>query len=135
MTEPGESESSSDADTKIDTSELETAIGKAEMEEQKASEYTSDSVAKLREALEAARKALKGKSQDEVDAAAKALNEAIKALVPVSAESSTAENTPGTGDAAGTKWFALVMAIALIAAAGSAAAMEIAAKKRKKNNR
>ena len=123
-TEPGESESSSsDAEIKIDTAGLEKAIGRAEA--LKASDYTSESYAKMKAALEAAKKAMTAKTQKEVDAATKALNEAIEALV---------SSTPGTGDATGARWFVLVTVIALMAVIGSAAAMEIAARKRKKNN-
>ena len=81
------------------------------------------------------------KTQKEVDDAENALNDAIEDLVPVSAESSMesspeeSESTPSTGDATNFKWLAAVMVIALAAVAGAAVTMQIAGRKRRKNNR
>ncbi len=63
----------------LDKTELEKAIQDAEAV--KKDDYTEESVKALDEALAAAKKALdEAKTQDELDAAAKALNDAIKAL-------------------------------------------------------
>ena len=145
-TDPAETESSTEeteepdeSDAEVKTDKLEEAIGKAEM--LKAEDYTADSFAKVEEALDAARKAMDAKTQKEVDDAEKALNDAIEDLVPVSAESSMesspeeSESTPSTGDATNFKWLAAVMVIALAAVAGAAVTMQIAGRKRRKNNR
>ena len=73
-----------------DTTALEAAIAKAEA--LKAEEYTEDSFAAVTTALEAAKAALKG-TQDEINAAAAALEDAISKLVKVE-EPGTEE--PGT---------------------------------------
>ena len=145
-TDPAETESSTEeteepgeSDAEVKTDKLEQAIGKAEM--LKAEDYTAESFAKVEEALNAAWKAMDAKTQKEVDDAEKALNDAIEDLVPASAESSMesspqeSESTPGTGDATNFKWLAAVMVIALAAAAGAAITMQIAGRKRRKNNR
>ena len=73
-----------------DTTALEAAIAKAEA--LNAEEYTEDSFAAVTTALEAAKAALEG-TQDEINAAAAALEDAISKLVKVE-EPGTEE--PGT---------------------------------------
>ena len=68
-----------------------------------------------------------------INKAAKALNDAIDALVPASAESSVP--TPDTGDTTNFKWPLVVMIIALIVVAGSVVAMQIVSRKRKKDKK
>ena len=78
----------------VDTTELEKAIAKAKALDKK--DYSTKSYEAVKSALAVAEKVMakEDKTQEEVDAAAKALNDAIKALVP-----STGKN-PGTGDEA-----------------------------------
>ena len=64
---------------KPDTTELQAAIAKAEALTE--SDYTADSWAAVEEALADAKAALNSDRQDEVDAAAEVLNDAIDALV------------------------------------------------------
>lgn len=89
-TEP--TEKPTEAPEKVDTTELEEAIEKAQKVDEDL--YTKASYGKMKEALTEARKVLRDKdaTQEEVDAAADALNDAIAAL-----KRSTGKN-PGTGD-------------------------------------
>lgn len=105
-----------DSGSDVDTSELEKAIAKAEGLEKK--NYTQKSYAAVEKALSSAKKVLANDkaTQAEVDAAAKALNDAIAALVLAST------STPGTGDDGSMVMFA---AIAAISAMGIAAVLVI----------
>jgi len=67
-----------DTDTQVDTSKLQSAISKAEKYE--ADDYTEKSFTALEDAIADAKGALTATSQAEVDAAAAALDEAIKGL-------------------------------------------------------
>lgn len=74
------------AEATVDKSALQQAINAAEAID--TSKFTEDSVAKLNEALEAAKAVVNNDDadQDAVDAAANALNDAIKALKPTSSD-------------------------------------------------
>ena len=126
-----ETESSSDSEGTVDTEKLEEAIGRAEM--LKAADYTAESYSKVEKALNEAKAAMESKDQARINKAAKALNDAIDALVPASAESSVP--TPDTGDTTNFKWPLVVMIIALIVVAGSVVAMQIVSRKRKKDKK
>lgn len=104
----------------VDTTELEKAIKKAEGLNSK--DYTDESFAAVKEALANAKAVLadKGATQKEVDAAAKALNDAMNALVLV---------TPDTGDNSNV---GLMVGLMLASAAGIVALA--AAGKRKRGN-
>jgi len=93
----------------VDKSELEKAIESAESK--KKSDYTKKSWDAMQAALKVAEKVLADEeaTQEEVDAAADALNKAIKALVP-----STGKN-PGTGDDSPLVMVAAIGAMALVA--------------------
>lgn len=92
----------------VDKSALEKAIADANAKKQK--DYTKKSWDAMKAALKVAEKVMKDKdaTQDEVDAAADALNKAIKALVPTSGKN------PETGDDAQPVLVAAIAAIALI---------------------
>lgn len=92
----------------VDKSELEKAIELANSKKQK--DYTKKSWDAMKAALKVAEKVMKDENatQEEVDAAADALNKAIKALVP------TTGKNPGTGDDSQPVLVAAIAAIALI---------------------
>ncbi len=92
----------------VDKSELEKAIEKAKSKNKK--DYTKKSFDAMLAALKVAEKVMadENATQEEVDAAADALNKAIKALVP-----STGKN-PGTGDDSNPVLVAAIAALALI---------------------
>ena len=92
----------------VDKSELEEAIEKAESKKEK--DYTKKSWAAMKAALKVAKKTLddENATQEEVDAAADALNKAIKALVP------TTGKNPGTGDESPLVPVAAIGALALV---------------------
>ena len=110
----------------VDKSELEEAIEKAE--KLKKADYTKKSWDAMQAALKVAKKVLADEdaTQEEVDAAADALNKAIKALVPA-----TGKN-PGTGDESP---LTLVAAIGAIALVGVAALLVVMSKKNKKGGK
>ena len=95
----------------VDKSELEEAIETAKSKKQK--DYTKKSWDAMKAALKVAEKVMKDEdaTQEEVDAAADALNKAIKALVPA-----TGKN-PETGDDSQPVLVAAVGALALIGVA------------------
>lgn len=92
----------------VDKSELEKAIKKAKSKNKK--DYTKKSFDAMLAALKVAEKVMadENATQEEVDAAADALNKAIKALIP-----STGKN-PGTGDDSNPMLVAAIAALALI---------------------
>lgn len=92
----------------VDTTELEKAIAKAEGLNKK--NYTQKSYATVEKALENAKKVLANDkaTQAEVDAAAKALNDAIAALVLADT------TTPGTGDDNSMTMFVALAAISVM---------------------
>lgn len=94
----------------VDKSELEKAIADANSKVKK--NYTKKSWDAMQAALKVAEKVMKDKdaTQEEVDAAADALNKAIKALVPA-----TGKN-PETGDNSQPVLVAAIAALALIGA-------------------
>lgn len=125
-TVPSEPEEPSSAPEEgVDTTELEKAIKKAESLKEK--DYTPKSYKAMEAALKVAKSVLADEdaTQEEVDAAADALNKAIKALVP-----STGKN-PGTGD---DSQLVLVAAIGALALVGIIA-LAVIAGKNKKNGR
>ena len=79
-----------------DTSDLQAAIDKAEA--LKSDDYTAESWAAVEKALADAKAALASDSQDDVDAAAKALNDAMGALVEAEPEPGTDPDQPGTDE-------------------------------------
>ena len=95
----------------VDKSELEKAIADANSKVKK--DYTKKSWDAMKAALKVAEKVMKDEdaTQEEVDAAADALNKAIKALVPA-----TGKN-PETGDDSQLVLVAAVGALALIGVA------------------
>jgi hypothetical protein len=95
----------------VDTSELEKAI--ADAEAVRKDKYTNESVAAMEEALKAAKAVLENPiaTQDEVDAAAKALRDAIKALKPVDIGNAETGDQFAVGLFAG---LALISAAALV---------------------
>ncbi len=105
----------------VDKTELEKAIDKAKAVDE--DEYTADSYKAMEAALKIAESvyADEDATQEEVDAATKALNAAYKALVP------TTGKNPGTGDQTP---LVPVMAIAALAAVGIVALLVL-----KKNNK
>ncbi len=82
----------------VDTSDLQAAIDKAEA--LKSDDYTAESWAAVEAALADAKDALASDSQDEVDAAAKALNDAMGALVEAEpgTDPGTDPDQPGTDE-------------------------------------
>lgn len=92
----------------VDKTELEKAIKTAKTKKQ--ADYTKKSFDAMKAALKVAEKVFadENATQEEVDAAADALNKAIKALVP-----NTGKN-PGTGDEAQPVLVAAIAALALI---------------------
>lgn len=106
----------------LDTSEPGKAVQKAE--ELDAGKYTEESYAAVQEALKEAEAVLAdpAATQAEVDAAAKALNDAIAALVPVSNQ--PADDDKDSGDNADTGDSSMI-GLAVCLAAASAAGIAI----------
>ena len=109
-TEPSE-DPTEPSEEETDTTELEKAIAKAKG--LKESDYTKKSFNAVKAALKVAEKVLADEdaTQEEIDAAADALNKAIKALVP------TTGKNPETGDSFQLTVLSGLAAISLIGAA------------------
>jgi hypothetical protein len=116
--------------TEVDTSALEAAIAKAEGLD--SSKYTEDSFAALEKALAEAKAVLAdpNATQEQVDAATKALNDAIAALVPVS--DTAASNTTGTTAAktGDSSYIGLAIGLGVLACAGLAVGVVVNQKRR-----
>lgn len=110
----------------VDKSELEKAIDKAES--LKKADYSKKSWDAMQAALKVAQKVMADEdaTQEEVDAAADALNKAIKALVP------TTGKNPGTGD---DTRIVLVFAIGTMALVGLCALVVMNSRNKKKGGK